>query len=115
LCENLYGDIVSDLCAGFVGGLGMVPGANIGTRGALFEPVHGSAPDIAGKGIANPAAMILAAELLLHHLGEESTAHRIRRALLKALSRKDALTPDIGGKGTTATFTEAILRMMKRG
>jgi isocitrate dehydrogenase (NAD+) len=115
LCENLYGDIVSDLCAGFVGGLGMVPGANIGTRGALFEPVHGSAPDIAGKGIANPAAMILAGELLLHHLGEESAARRIRRALLKALSKKDALTPDIGGKGTTATFTAVVLRELARG
>jgi isocitrate dehydrogenase (NAD+) len=110
LCENLYGDIVSDLCSGFVGGLGMAPGANIGARGAVFEPVHGSAPDIAGKGIANPAAMILAAELMLHHLDETKAARKIRGALLTVLSHKKALTPDLGGKGTTETFTAAILR-----
>ena len=110
LCENLYGDIVSDLCSGFVGGLGMAPGANIGARGAVFEPVHGSAPDIAGKGIANPAAMILAAELMLHHLDETRAARKIRGALLTVLSHKKVLTPDLGGKGTTETFTAAILR-----
>ena len=110
LCENLYGDIVSDLCSGFVGGLGMAPGANIGARGAVFEPVHGSAPDIAGKGIANPAAMILAAELMLNHLDEARAAHKIHSALLSVLNRKRALTPDLGGKGTTETFTTAILR-----
>ena len=109
LCENLYGDIVSDLCSGFVGGLGMAPGANIGARGAVFEPVHGSAPDIAGKGIANPAAMILAAELMLHHLDEARAARRIHGALLLVLNHKKALTPDLGGKGTTETFTAAIL------
>ncbi|HWP59389.1 MAG TPA: isocitrate/isopropylmalate dehydrogenase family protein [Candidatus Acidoferrales bacterium] len=109
LCENLYGDIVSDLCSGFVGGLGMAPGANIGLRGAVFEPVHGSAPDIAGKGIANPAAMILAAELMLQHLGERKAAAKIHRALLAALRTKKALTPDLGGKGTTRSFTDAIL------
>ena len=110
LCENLYGDIVSDLCSGFIGGLGMAPGANIGARGAVFEPVHGSAPDIAGKGIANPAAMILAAELMLHHLDEARAARKIHGALLSVLNRKKALTPDLGGKGTTETFTAAILR-----
>ena len=109
LCENLYGDIVSDLCSGFVGGLGMAPGANIGARGAVFEPVHGSAPDIAGKGIANPAAMILAAELMLHHLDEARAARRIHGALLSVLNHKKALTPDLGGKGTTETFTAAIV------
>ena len=109
LCENLYGDIVSDLCSGFIGGLGMAPGANIGARGAVFEPVHGSAPDIAGKGIANPAAMILAAEMMLHHLGEKKPAERIHRALLKTLKNKKVLTPDLGGKGNTATFTSAVL------
>jgi isocitrate dehydrogenase (NAD+) len=109
LCENLYGDIVSDLCSGFVGGLGMAPGANIGSRGAVFEPVHGSAPDIAGKGIANPAAMILAAELMLHHLGEVRAAKKIHRALLKILKHKRLLTPDLGGRGTTESFTAAIV------
>ena len=109
LCENLYGDIISDLCSGFVGGLGMALGANIGARGAVFEPVHGSAPDIAGRGIANPAAMILAAELMLHHLDEARAARKIRRALLAVLNHKKVLTPDLGGKGTTETFTAAIL------
>lgn len=109
LCENLYGDIVSDLCSGFVGGLGLVPGANLGSRGAVFEPVHGSAPDIAGKGIANPAAMILAAELMLQYLGESRAARRIRLALVEVLKDKRAVTPDIGGTGTTESFTGAVL------
>lgn len=112
LCTNLYGDIVSDLCAGLVGGLGLVPGANFGKRGAVFETVHGSAPDIAGKGIANPMAMIMSAELMLRYLGETEAADRIQRALHQALRNKKALTPDIGGSGTTLTFTESILRAL---
>jgi isocitrate dehydrogenase (NAD+) len=112
LCENLYGDIVSDLCSGFVGGLGVAPGANIGLHRAVFEPVHGSAPDIAGKGIANPVAMILAAELMLHHLGETRPARKIRGALLKVLKNRKVLTPDLGGTGTTDTFTAAILKVI---
>jgi isocitrate dehydrogenase (NAD+) len=112
LCENLYGDIVSDLCSGFVGGLGMAPGANIGSRGAVFEPVHGSAPDIAGKGIANPAAMLMAAELMLYHLGEKNPAEKIHHALLRALRNRKVLTPDLGGKGNTETFTNAVLKAL---
>jgi len=115
LCTNLYGDIISDLCAGLVGGLGVVPGANFGKRGAVFETVHGSAPDIAGRGIANPTAMILAAELMLRHLGESAAADRIHDALINVLSsrRKKSLTPDIGGSGTTQGFTEALLAAMR--
>jgi isocitrate dehydrogenase (NAD+) len=112
LCENLYGDIVSDLCSGFVGGLGMAPGANIGSRGAVFEPVHGSAPDIAGKGVANPAAMIMAAELMLNYLGEKKAAIKIHKALLKVLKNKKVLTPDLGGRGSTETFTNSVLQAL---
>jgi isocitrate dehydrogenase (NAD+) len=109
LLENLYGDIVSDLCAGLVGGLGLVPGANIGEKGAVFEAVHGSAPDIAGQGIANPLAMILSAALLLRHgLSREQEAAAIESAVDRALS--DGLrTTDLGGSATTAQATEAVL------
>lgn len=109
LLENLYGDIVSDLCAGLVGGLGLVPGANLGERNAVFEAVHGSAPDIAGKGIANPIAMILSAVLMLEHLSERSSAERLYQAVCKVLKSGSFHTPDLGGTSTTDQLTEAII------
>jgi isocitrate dehydrogenase (NAD+) len=110
LMENLYGDIVSDLAAGLVGGLGVVAGANLGDHYALFEPVHGSAPDIAGRGAANPTAAILAGVMLLNHLSERNAAERIFQALNAVLSRGDCLTRDLGGKATTSEFGEAVIR-----
>lgn len=107
---NLYGDIVSDLCAGLVGGLGLVPGANIGTEGAVFEAVHGSAPDIAGKGIANPTALMLCAAMLLNQLGETTAAEKIHRGIEQVIEEKLALTRDLGGSSSTREFTEAICR-----
>jgi len=106
--ENLYGDILSDLGAGLVGGLGIVPGANIGKDAAIFEAVHGSAPDIAGKGIANPTALIQSGVMMLHHLGETEAAHRIDKALLAVFASKDVRTGDLGGSATTAEFTNAL-------
>jgi isocitrate dehydrogenase (NAD+) len=108
--ENLFGDVISDLCAGLVGGLGLVPGANIGARYAVFEAVHGSAPDIAGKGLANPIACLRSAVLLLEHIGQRGAAQRIETAILRTLERGEGLTPDLGGKGTTHTLTQEILR-----
>ncbi|RME48335.1 MAG: NAD-dependent isocitrate dehydrogenase [Deltaproteobacteria bacterium] len=108
--ENLYGDIVSDLCSGFVGGLGVVPGANIGEEYAVFEAVHGSAPDIAGKGIANPLALLLSALLMLEHIGEHELANRIRQATHRVLETGGVRTRDLGGKASTKEFTEAIIR-----
>ncbi len=105
---NLFGDIISDLCAGLVGGLGLAPGANIGKDAAIFEAVHGSAPDIAGKGIANPCALLLAAGQMLGHLGRESEALRLRAAIVATLEARDSLTPDLGGSGTTLSFAKAI-------
>jgi isocitrate dehydrogenase (NAD+) len=105
---NLFGDIVSDLCAGLVGGLGLAPGANIGADAAIFEAVHGSAPDIAGKGIANPCALLLGAAQMLGHLGHEAEARRLRAAIVATMEAKDRLTPDLGGSGTTQTFADAI-------
>lgn len=113
LLENLYGDIVSDLCAGLVGGLGVVPGANYGERGAIFEAVHGTAPDIAGKNIANPVAAILSGALMAEYLGYKQAAIEIRDAVGRILREGKTLTPDLGGKATTAGMTEAILRVMK--
>ena len=109
LCENLYGDIISDLTAGLVGGLGVVPGANLGEHCAVFEAVHGSAPDIAGKGIANPTAMILSACLMLAHLGEHDAATRIRAAVIHVLQEGVHITGDVGGTAGTAEFTEAVI------
>jgi isocitrate dehydrogenase (NAD+) len=106
--ENMFGDILSDQIAGLVGGLGLAPGGNIGKDVAIFEPVHGSAPDIAGKGVANPGAMILAACMLLDHIGEPDKATRIRAALYKAVNEKKGTTPDIGGSGTTDSFAEVV-------
>ncbi|QOC23589.1 isocitrate dehydrogenase [Wenzhouxiangella sp. AB-CW3] len=105
---NLFGDIISDLCAGLVGGLGLAPGANIGERAAMFEAVHGSAPDIAGKGIANPCALLLGAAQMLEHLDQHDKAARLRRAIAEVIEAGDRTTPDLGGGGTTETFTDAI-------
>ena len=105
---NLFGDIISDLCAGLVGGLGLAPGANIGADAAIFEAVHGSAPDIAGKGIANPCALLLAAGQMLDHLGMPDRAVALRDAIVATLEAKDSLTPDLGGSGNTLSFAKAI-------
>jgi isocitrate dehydrogenase (NAD+) len=105
---NLFGDIISDLCAGLVGGLGLAPGANIGTEAAIFEAVHGSAPDIAGKGIANPCALLLGAAQMLDHLGQPQDAERLRKAIVATLEARDSLTPDLGGAGNTMSFSKAI-------
>jgi isocitrate dehydrogenase (NAD+) len=107
---NLFGDILSDELAGLVGGLGIAPGANIGENAAIFEAVHGSAPDIAGKGIANPLALLLAACLMLEHVGRSELAARIRNAVERALGKTDSRTPDLGGKGSTKEFVDAIVR-----
>jgi isocitrate dehydrogenase (NAD+) len=106
---NLYGDIVSDLAAGLVGGLGIVPGANLGDSVAVFEAVHGSAPDIAGKGLANPTALIQSACLMLDHIGERAAATRVRRALEAVYGEGKHLTGDVGGRAGTSEFTEAVL------
>src|SRR5256714_3870197 len=103
--ENLFGDIISDLCAGFVGGLGLVPGANLGHECAIFEAVHGSAPDIAGKGIANPTALLQSGVLMLHHIKEHAAAERIQNALEWVYrKKKDKLTKDVGGPASTSEF-----------
>ncbi|HEX7240807.1 MAG TPA: isocitrate/isopropylmalate family dehydrogenase [Longimicrobiaceae bacterium] len=112
VCENMFGDILSDQIAGLVGGLGLAPGANIGKDAAIFEAVHGSAPDIADKGIANPAALMLAAVMMLRHLGMHDQAGRIQTALETTIREGDSLTPDLGGTGTTVSFTDAILRRL---
>jgi isocitrate dehydrogenase (NAD+) len=114
LMENLYGDILSDLAAGLVGGLGVVPGANLGDKHALFEAVHGSAPDIKGKNIANPSAMIQAAIMMLRHLSEKAAANRISLALERVLMRGEVLTPDLGGTASTKKFGEAIIREIEK-
>jgi isocitrate dehydrogenase (NAD+) len=108
LLENLYGDIVSDLCAGFIGGLGMAPGANIGETAAIFEAVHGSAPDIAGKNMANPMALVLSAAMMLDHLGELDAARRVRASVHAVLKEGKALTRDLGGTHGTTEIAEAI-------
>ena len=112
VCENMFGDILSDEIAGLVGGLGLAPGANIGRDAAIFEAVHGSAPDIAGQGIANPAALLLAAVMMLDHLGMRDQAARITRALEATVREGDSLTPDLGGTGTTDTIADAIIRRL---
>ena len=112
LLPNLYGDIVSDLCAGLVGGLGVVPGANLGTEIGVFEAVHGSAPDIAGQGIANPMALLLSAILMLRHIDEGVMADRIMAALGAVLSAGTVRTRDLGGTASTIEFTEAICRRL---
>jgi len=109
---NLFGDILSDLAAGLVGGLGMAPGANIGSQCAIFEAVHGSAPDIAGKGIANPTSVLLAAGLMLEHVGRQDLRERLERGLDQVLNADKVLTGDLGGKATTKEFTQAILHRL---
>ena len=112
LLTNLYGDIVSDLCAGLVGGLGVAPGANIGPDCAMFEAVHGTAPDIAGKDIANPMAMILSAVLMLRYVGEGAAADRIDAALTAVLAERKTITRDLGGSAGTRAFTDAIVQKL---
>jgi isocitrate dehydrogenase (NAD+) len=109
---NLYGDIVSDLCAGLVGGLGVVGSANLGTEMAVFEAVHGTAPDIAGQDAANPTALLLSALMMLEHIGEREAARRIRRALEKTLGDPQTRTRDLGGSATTTAFTDAVCRAL---
>lgn len=111
--ENLYGDIVSDLCAGLIGGLGLAPGANIGEQGAVFEAVHGSAPDIAGQGIANPTAILMSALLMLRHLNEHEAANRAEQAMLAVFAEGKYLTRDLGGTTNTADFASAIIDRLK--
>jgi isocitrate dehydrogenase (NAD+) len=107
--ENLFGDVLSDLCAGLVGGLGVVPGANLGARYAVFEAVHGSAPDLAGKGLANPIAVVRSAALLLEHIGQRRAAGRIEASVRRTLEAGRGLTRDLRGDGTTRTITEQLI------
>ena len=110
LLTNLYGDIMSDLAAGLVGGLGVVPSGNIGETVAVFEAVHGTAPDIAGKGVANPTALLMSAILMLDHIGESVAARRIEKALHKIYREKTSMTRDVGGTASTAEFTDALIQ-----
>jgi isocitrate dehydrogenase (NAD+) len=109
---NLFGDILSDLCAGLVGGLGVAPGANLGKELAIFEAVHGTAPDIAGKGLANPSALMLAAASLCDHVGQREAGTRLRQAVYAALGDAQARTRDLGGQGDTRSFTDAVVAQM---
>jgi isocitrate dehydrogenase (NAD+) len=113
LTENLYGDILSDLCSAFVGGLGLVPGANLGTECAIFEAVHGSAPDIAGKDLANPTALLQSAVLMLHHINEPATAERVQSGLEQVYREGKVLTKDVGGTSGTKAFADAVLAAME--
>ncbi len=115
LLENLYGDIVSDLCAGLVGGLGVVPGGNIGTDVALFEAVHGSAPDIAGKNLANPLALIRSGIMMLYHLHKDEVAERVRKALREVIVNQKIRTRDLGGEASTTEFTDAVVAALESG
>jgi isocitrate dehydrogenase (NAD+) len=113
LTENLYGDILSDLCSAFVGGLGLVPGANLGTECAIFEAVHGSAPDIAGKDLANPTALLQSAVLMLHHINEKEAAERIQGAIETVYAEGKTLTRDVGGTSGTIAFGDAVIAAME--
>lgn len=113
--ENLYGDIVSDLCAGLIGGLGLAPGSNIGEQGAVFEAVHGSAPDIAGQGIANPTAVLISGIMMLRHIGENDAAARAEKAMLAVFAEGKTLTRDLGGTAKTNEFARAIVEKMEHG
>jgi isocitrate dehydrogenase (NAD+) len=106
---NLFGDILSDLISGLVGGLGLAPGANIGKNGAIFEAVHGTAPSLVGKNVANPGALMLAACLMLEHMGDDARAHRVRAAVEDTLRDGTTVTPDVGGTATTDAFADAII------
>jgi isocitrate dehydrogenase (NAD+) len=111
--ENMFGDILSDQMAGLVGGLGMAPGGNIGRSAAIFEPVHGSAPDIAGLGIANPTAMVLAGAMMMEHLGQHEVGQRVRAAVRTTLEARETVTPDVGGKARTEQYAEAVIRQLR--
>ena len=113
LLENLYGDIISDLCAAFVGGLGLVAGANFGTDCAIFEAVHGSAPDIAGKDMANPTAVLRSGVLMLHHLGEHGAANHIDAALGHVYTEKKHVPRDVGGNAGTTEFADAVIAALE--
>ena len=110
---NLFGDILSDLTSGLIGGLGLTAGANIGKDAAIFEAVHGTAPDIAGKGVANPTAVMLAGVMLLEHIGERTAAERLVGAVRETIAAKEAVTPDLGGSATTRMFTSSVLKRLK--
>jgi isocitrate dehydrogenase (NAD+) len=110
---NLFGDILSDLTSGLIGGLGLTAGANIGVDAALFEAVHGTAPDIAGKGVANPTAVMLAGVMLLEHIGERTAADRLVTAIRETIASKEATTPDLGGSATSRMFTNAVLKRLR--
>ena len=109
---NLFGDILSDLTSGLIGGLGLTAGANIGRNAAIFEAVHGTAPDIAGKGISNPTAVMLAGVMLLEHIGERTAGDRLSSAIREAIASKEAVTPDLGGSASTRMFTQAVLKRL---
>jgi isocitrate dehydrogenase (NAD+) len=113
LLTNLYGDIMSDLAAGLVGGLGVVPSGNIGESVAIFEAVHGTAPDIAGKGIANPTALLMSGIMMLDHIGEMDAARRVESALHRVYREGKSLTRDVRGTATTAEFTAAVIHALK--
>jgi isocitrate dehydrogenase (NAD+) len=115
LMENLYGDILSDLCAGLVGGLGVVPGGNIGIDVAVFEAVHGSAPDIAGKDLANPLAIIRSSIMMLYHMHKDEVAERVRKALREVVVNRKIRTHDLGGDASTSQFTNAIVEALESG
>ena len=114
LLPNLYGDVMSDLAAGLVGGLGVVPSGNIGDECAMFEAVHGTAPDIAGKGLANPTALLMSAVLMLNHLGERSAAERVEAALVKVYKEGKHVTKDVGGNARTLEFTDAVIAALPK-
>jgi isocitrate dehydrogenase (NAD+) len=114
LLPNLYGDVMSDLAAGLVGGLGVVPSGNIGIEAAIFEAVHGTAPDIAGKGLANPTALLMSSILMLYHLGEPAPAERIEKALIKVYKEGKHVTKDVGGKAGTQQFTDAVIAALAK-
>jgi isocitrate dehydrogenase (NAD+) len=114
LLPNLYGDVVSDLAAGLVGGLGMVPSGNFGEDAALFEAVHGTAPDIAGKGLANPTALLLSSVMMLRHIGEADVASRVEGAIGRLYREGAHLTRDVGGTASTTEFTDAVIGIMEK-
>ncbi|HXW57148.1 MAG TPA: isocitrate dehydrogenase (NAD(+)) [Candidatus Cybelea sp.] len=115
LLTNLYGDIMSDLAAGLVGGLGVVPSGNIGDKGAVFEAVHGTAPDIVGRGVANPTALLMSAVMMLEHVNEMAIAQQVKSALDRVYRERKSLTRDVGGRSTTAEFVGAVIEELKRG
>ncbi len=112
--ENLFGDIISDLTSGLIGGLGMAPSANIGEKYSMFEAVHGSAPDIAGKGLANPTAIILSGAMMLEHLGEVEAGARVRNSIINVLKKGETVTGDLGGKASTDDYCDAVIEEMTR-